>query len=109
QVTPGEGFEVVKDLMVDDDVEVGRKVNFKAISSEYGRNHLEWKKGNENDNDDKKDVEEKVKSEEDDTKPPTAVVYYNRKKDVQHANEEEVVGKAYQASADQIIVVSVEE
>ncbi|KAF6154479.1 hypothetical protein GIB67_028371 [Kingdonia uniflora] len=32
QVTPGKGLEVVKDLMVDDDV----KVNLEAISSEYG-------------------------------------------------------------------------
>ncbi|KAF6150261.1 hypothetical protein GIB67_017161, partial [Kingdonia uniflora] len=36
QVVPGDGLEVVNDLMVDDDVEVGREVNFKAISFEYG-------------------------------------------------------------------------
>ncbi|KAF6142857.1 hypothetical protein GIB67_002721 [Kingdonia uniflora] len=64
QVVPGEVLEVVNDLMVDDDVEVGREVNFKAISSEYGGDLLEWKKGDKKDNDEKKDVEEKVKSEE---------------------------------------------
>ncbi|KAF6134726.1 hypothetical protein GIB67_002127 [Kingdonia uniflora] len=64
QVAPGEILEVVNDLMVDDDVEVGRKVNFNAIPSEYGGDLLEWKKGDKKDNDDKKDVEEKVKSEE---------------------------------------------
>ncbi|KAF6135340.1 hypothetical protein GIB67_027214, partial [Kingdonia uniflora] len=63
-VMPGEILEVVNDLMVDDDVEVGREVNFNAISSEYGGDLLEWKKGDEKDNDDKKDDEEKVKSEE---------------------------------------------
>ncbi|KAF6163238.1 hypothetical protein GIB67_025102, partial [Kingdonia uniflora] len=83
QVAPGEGLEVVKDLMVDDDVEV----NLEVILSEYG-GLLKWKKGDEKDDDDKKDVEEKVKSEEEqpqvpeeeDSKPPTAVVYYNGKK-----------------------------
>ncbi|KAF6164164.1 hypothetical protein GIB67_010134 [Kingdonia uniflora] len=64
QVAPGEGLKVVNDLMVDDDVEVGREVNFNAISSEYGGDLLEWKKGDEKYNDDKKDVEENVKSEE---------------------------------------------
>ncbi|KAF6160028.1 hypothetical protein GIB67_033112 [Kingdonia uniflora] len=64
QVAPGEGLEVVKDLMVDDDVEVGREVNFNVISSKYGGDLLDWKKGDEKDNDDKKDVEENVKSEE---------------------------------------------
>ncbi|KAF6167063.1 hypothetical protein GIB67_041318 [Kingdonia uniflora] len=64
QVMFGEILEVVNDLMVDDDVEVGREENFNAISSEYGGDLLEWKMGDEKDNDDKKDVEEKVKSEE---------------------------------------------
>ncbi|KAF6135436.1 hypothetical protein GIB67_027310 [Kingdonia uniflora] len=41
QVAPGEGLEVVYDLMVDDDVEVGREVNFKTIWSEYGGDLLE--------------------------------------------------------------------
>ncbi|KAF6165394.1 hypothetical protein GIB67_018838 [Kingdonia uniflora] len=50
--------------MVDDDDEVGREVNIKTISSEYGGDLLEWKKGGEKDNDNKKDVEEKVKSKE---------------------------------------------
>ncbi|KAF6150302.1 hypothetical protein GIB67_034001 [Kingdonia uniflora] len=137
QVAPGEGLEVVKDFMVDDDVEVGREVNFKAISSEYGGDLLEWKKGDEKDNDDKKNVEEKVKSEEEqpqvaeeeDSDPPTVVVYYNGKKDVQHTNktmvvaevakidivffnQEEVVGEAYQVTyhfVNQTTVVSVEE
>ncbi|KAF6170122.1 hypothetical protein GIB67_025811, partial [Kingdonia uniflora] len=138
QVASGKGLEVVKDLMVDD-LEVGREVNFKAISSEYGCDLLEWMKGDEKDNDDKKNVEEKVKSEEEqpqvaeeeDSKPSIVVVYYNRKKYAQHANEtmvvaeiaktdivffnqEKVVGEAYQsaylyASADQITVISVVE
>ncbi|KAF6143344.1 hypothetical protein GIB67_001288 [Kingdonia uniflora] len=119
QVTPGEGLEVVKDLMVDDDVEV----NLEVISSEYGGGLLNWKKDDEKDDDDKKYVEEKVKyeeeqpqvAEEEDSEPPTVVVYYNRKKYVQHANEtlvvveiiktdivffnhEEVVGEAYQTT-----------
>ncbi|KAF6165550.1 hypothetical protein GIB67_006440, partial [Kingdonia uniflora] len=64
QVMSGEGLEVVNDLIVDDDVKVRREVNFKAISSEYGGDLLEWKKGDKNDNNEKKDVEEKVKSEE---------------------------------------------
>ncbi|KAF6162709.1 hypothetical protein GIB67_022368 [Kingdonia uniflora] len=86
---------VVKDLVVDNDIKVKMEVNFKAISSEYGGDLLEWMKGDEIDDDDKNDVEEKVKSEEEqpqvvkkeDSEPPTVVVYYNRKKDVQHANE----------------------
>ncbi|KAF6176769.1 hypothetical protein GIB67_031580, partial [Kingdonia uniflora] len=68
QVTPGEGLEVVKDLMVDDDVEVRMEVNLEAISSEYGGGLLEWKKGHkkdgedekDDDDDDEKDVEEKM-------------------------------------------------
>ncbi|KAF6145198.1 hypothetical protein GIB67_041393 [Kingdonia uniflora] len=64
QVAPGEILVVENALMVDDDVEVGREVNFNAISSEYGGDLLMWKKGEEKDNDDKKDVEEKVKFEE---------------------------------------------
>ncbi|KAF6163586.1 hypothetical protein GIB67_022151 [Kingdonia uniflora] len=130
QVAPREGLEVVKYLIVDDDVEV----NLKAISSEYGGGLLKWMKGDEKDNDDKKDVEKNVKFEEEqpqvveeeDSELPTVVVYYNRKKDVQHANEtmvaaevaktdvvffnqEKVVGEAYQASADQTTIVSAEE
>ncbi|KAF6140894.1 hypothetical protein GIB67_042307, partial [Kingdonia uniflora] len=128
-------MEVVNDLMVDDDVEVGRKVNFKVISSEYGGDLLEWKKGDEKDNDEKKDVKEKVKSEEEqpqvaeeeNLEPPTVVVYYNEKNEVAKTdivffNQDKVVGEAYQtlevekaqdessqASADQTTVVSVEE
>ncbi|KAF6144225.1 hypothetical protein GIB67_004898 [Kingdonia uniflora] len=59
-----EGLKVVKNLMVDDDIEVRREVNFKAISFEYGGDLLKWKKGDEKYNDDKKDAEEKVKSKE---------------------------------------------
>ncbi|KAF6170179.1 hypothetical protein GIB67_038712 [Kingdonia uniflora] len=115
QVVPGEILEVENALMVDDDVEVGRKVNFNVISSEYGGDLLEWKKGEEKDNDDKKDVEEKVKYEEEkvqemeeskngdekvdgdekfddaakeeDSEQPTVVVYYTEKKYVQPDNE----------------------
>ncbi|KAF6151073.1 hypothetical protein GIB67_042408 [Kingdonia uniflora] len=36
QVAPGEILEVANAFMVDDDVEVGREVDFNAISSEYG-------------------------------------------------------------------------
>ncbi|KAF6135378.1 hypothetical protein GIB67_027252 [Kingdonia uniflora] len=124
QVTPGEGLEVVKDLMVDDDVEV----NLEVISSEYGGGLLKWKKGDEKDNNDKNDVEENVKSEEEqpqvaeeeNSEPPTVMVYFNGKKDtmvvaevakteILFFNQEEVVGKACKASADQTTVVSVEE
>ncbi|KAF6145768.1 hypothetical protein GIB67_016217 [Kingdonia uniflora] len=99
KVVPGEILEVVNALMVDDDVEVEREVNFNAILFEYGDDLLEWKKGDKKDNDDKKDVEEKVKSEEekmekskngdekvydvaeeDESEQPTVVVYYTGKK-----------------------------
>ncbi|KAF6141048.1 hypothetical protein GIB67_006493, partial [Kingdonia uniflora] len=85
------------------DVAVGREVNFNAISSEYGGDLQESKKGEEKD---QKGVKEKVKSEEDkmeeskngdekvddvaekeDSKQPTVVGYYTGKKDVQHDNE----------------------
>ncbi|KAF6141062.1 hypothetical protein GIB67_006507 [Kingdonia uniflora] len=120
QVVSGEGLKVVKDLMVDDDVEVGRKVNLEAISSEYGGGLQEQKNGDEKVDDIEKDGEEKVKSEEEqpqvaeeeDSEQQTVVVYYNGKKDIQHGNEtmvvanvakddivffnqEEVVGEAY--------------
>ncbi|KAF6159455.1 hypothetical protein GIB67_032226, partial [Kingdonia uniflora] len=42
QVVHGEILEVVNDLMVGDDVEVGSEVNFNAISSEYGGDLLEY-------------------------------------------------------------------
>ncbi|KAF6151065.1 hypothetical protein GIB67_042400 [Kingdonia uniflora] len=93
QVAPGEGLKVVKDLMVDHDVEV----NLEVISSEYGGGLL--KKGDEKDNDDKKDVEENVKSEEE--QPQVA------KSDILFFNQDEVVGEAYQASADQTTIVSI--
>ncbi|KAF6140202.1 hypothetical protein GIB67_000250 [Kingdonia uniflora] len=134
QVTPGEILEMVNDLMVDDDAEVGREVNFNAISPEYGGDLLEWKKGDEKDNADKKDVEEKVKSEEEevqemeeskngdekvddvaeeeDSEQPTVVVLWwlkVAKIDIVFFNQEKVVGEAYQASADQTTAVSVEE
>ncbi|KAF6157106.1 hypothetical protein GIB67_041567 [Kingdonia uniflora] len=76
QVTPGEGLEVVKDLMVDDDVEV----NLVAISFEYGGGLLK-----------------------------TMLVAEVVKTDIVFFNQEEAVGEAYQASADQITAVSVEE
>ncbi|KAF6135149.1 hypothetical protein GIB67_035220, partial [Kingdonia uniflora] len=125
QVTPGEELEVVNNLMVDDYVEVGREVNFKVISYEYGGDLLEWKKGDKKENDDMKDVEEKVKSEEEqpqvaeeeDSKPPTVVtmvVAEVAKSNIVFFNQDEVIGEAYQsvylqASADQITAVSVEE
>ncbi|KAF6136270.1 hypothetical protein GIB67_042755 [Kingdonia uniflora] len=103
QVASGEGLEVVKDLVVDDDVEVGMEANLKPISSEYGGSLLEEKEFEE---------EQPQVAEEEDSEP-TPVVYYTRKKDVQHDNEtmvaaevaktdivffnhEEVVGEAYQ-------------
>ncbi|KAF6174699.1 hypothetical protein GIB67_008754 [Kingdonia uniflora] len=64
QAAPGEGLKVVKDLMVDDDVEVGMEVNLEAISFEYGGGLLELKKGDKKDDEDEKYVEEKVKSVE---------------------------------------------
>ncbi|KAF6175495.1 hypothetical protein GIB67_021985, partial [Kingdonia uniflora] len=60
QVVAGEGLEVVKDLVVDDDVEVEIEVNLEAISSEYGGGLLE-KKGDKKYDEDEKYVEEKVK------------------------------------------------
>ncbi|KAF6144744.1 hypothetical protein GIB67_017763 [Kingdonia uniflora] len=98
QVAPEEGLKVVKDLMVDDDVEVGREVNFKAISSEYGGDLLEWKKGDNKDNDDKKDVEDK-----------SMVVAEVAKNNLVFFNQEEIVGDVYQVSTDQTTAVSVEE
>ncbi|KAF6159429.1 hypothetical protein GIB67_032200 [Kingdonia uniflora] len=128
QVTPGEGLEVVKDLMVDDDVEVVREVNFKSISSEYGSDLLEWKKSDEKDDDDKKDAEVKVKSykeqpqvaKEENSEPPTVVtmvvaevqtmgVPEVAKTDIIFFNQEEVIGEAYQASVDQTTVESIKE
>ncbi|KAF6177103.1 hypothetical protein GIB67_015978 [Kingdonia uniflora] len=90
QVAPGEGLEVVKYLMVDDDV----KVNLEVISPKYGGGLLKWKKGDEKDNNDKKYVEEIVKSEEE--LPQTLEV-------------EKIEDEASQASTDQTTVVSVEE
>ncbi|KAF6158367.1 hypothetical protein GIB67_022447, partial [Kingdonia uniflora] len=114
------GLEEVNDLMVDDDVEVGREVNFKTILSEYGGDFLEWKNGKEKDNDEKKDAEKKVKSEEEqpqvaeeeDSEPPTVVtmvVTEVAKTDIVLFNQEEVFGEANQGNADQTTVVSVEE
>ncbi|KAF6151520.1 hypothetical protein GIB67_016332 [Kingdonia uniflora] len=64
QVVPGEGLEVVRDLVVDDDAEVGMEVNLEVISSEYDGGLLEWKKGDKKDNEDEKEVEEKESREE---------------------------------------------
>ncbi|KAF6135198.1 hypothetical protein GIB67_035269 [Kingdonia uniflora] len=80
QVAPGAILEVVNALMVDDDVKVGREVNFNAIPSKYGGDLLE-----------------------------TMVVAEVAKTDIVFFNQEEVVGEAYQASADQTTAVSVEE
>ncbi|KAF6138983.1 hypothetical protein GIB67_010709 [Kingdonia uniflora] len=85
QVTPGKGLEVVKDLMLNDDIEVGREVNFKAISFEYDGDLLVEKVKSEED--------QPQVAEEEDSEPPTIVVYYNGKKDVQHANETMVVAE----------------
>ncbi|KAF6158863.1 hypothetical protein GIB67_012506 [Kingdonia uniflora] len=90
QVAPREELEVIKDLMVDDDIEVEREVNLKAISSEYGGDLLEME----------------VSEQE------TVVVYYAGKKDVVEEvnktmvakndivlfDQEEVVGEAYQVT-----------
>ncbi|KAF6140213.1 hypothetical protein GIB67_000261 [Kingdonia uniflora] len=90
QVTPGEGLEVVKDLMVNNDVEVGMEVNLEAISPEYGGGLLEWKKSDKKDDEDEKDdddeidVEEKVKSVEEEQ--PQVV----KKKEVQENGDEKV-------------------
>ncbi|KAF6165254.1 hypothetical protein GIB67_030436 [Kingdonia uniflora] len=70
------------------------------MMSEYGGDLLEvkWKKGSKKDNDEKKDVEEK-----------TMVVVEVAKTDIVFFNQDEVVGEAYQASADQTTAVSVKE
>ncbi|KAF6155097.1 hypothetical protein GIB67_035844 [Kingdonia uniflora] len=98
--------------------------------------YVKWKKGEEKDNDDKKNVEERVKSEEEevqemeeskngdkkadgdekvddvveeeDLEQPTTMVVA-AKDHIVFFNQEEVVGEAYQASADQTTVVSIEE
>ncbi|KAF6137081.1 hypothetical protein GIB67_030845 [Kingdonia uniflora] len=112
QVALGEGLEVVKDLMVDDEVEVERKVNLEVISSEYGGDLLELKKGDEKDNedekddDDEKDVEEKTMVV---VEVYTMVVAEVEKTDIVFFNLEEVVGEDYQASVDQTTAVSIEE
>ncbi|KAF6156314.1 hypothetical protein GIB67_013758 [Kingdonia uniflora] len=125
---PNKKKKVVNDLMVDDDVEVGREVNSNAISFEYGGDLLEWKKGDKKDNDDKKDVEENVKSEEKqpqvaeeeevqemeesnngDEKVDDVEKDEVAKTEIVFFNQEKVVGKAYQASDDQTTVASVEE
>ncbi|KAF6167580.1 hypothetical protein GIB67_031163 [Kingdonia uniflora] len=80
QVAPGEGLKVVNDLMVDDDVEVGREVYFKAISSEYGGDLL-----------------------------GTMVVAEVAKINLVFFNQYEVVGEAYHASADQTTIIYVKE
>ncbi|KAF6158526.1 hypothetical protein GIB67_040040 [Kingdonia uniflora] len=120
QVAPRERLEVVKDLIVEDEVEAERKVNMEAISSEYGGDLLEWKMGDEKDDEDEKDDSDKKDVEEkmEDSEQQTLVVYYDGKKanetmeakiDVVLFYQEEVVGKAYQNSTNQITIVSVEE
>ncbi|KAF6148044.1 hypothetical protein GIB67_024219 [Kingdonia uniflora] len=104
QVAPGKGLEVVKDFMIDDDVEVGMEVNLEAILSEYGDGLLEWKKGDKKDDEDEKDVEEKVKSAEEERPQvakeeevqETMVAAEVTKIDIVFFNQEEVVGEAYQ-------------
>ncbi|KAF6158275.1 hypothetical protein GIB67_001346 [Kingdonia uniflora] len=80
----------------------------KAEEADVLNKKKKWKKGEEKDNDDKKDVEEKVKSEEEEVQE-TMVVAEVAKTDIVFFNQEEAVGETYQASADQITVVSVEE
>ncbi|KAF6136652.1 hypothetical protein GIB67_016108 [Kingdonia uniflora] len=122
QVVPREGLEVVNNLMVDDDVEVGREVNFNAISSEYGIDLLEIeesKNGDEKVDDAEKDGEEKESEEEQpqvaeegDSEPPTVVtmvVAEVAKTDIVFFNQKEVVGEAYQVSVNQTTAASVEE
>ncbi|KAF6139542.1 hypothetical protein GIB67_015499 [Kingdonia uniflora] len=108
QVAPRKILEVANALMVDDDVEVGREVNFNTISSEYGGDLLDLKKGEEKDNYNKKNVKEKVKSKEEEVQE-TMVVAEVAKADIVFFNQKEVVGEAYQASADQTTAVFVEE
>ncbi|KAF6169964.1 hypothetical protein GIB67_034356 [Kingdonia uniflora] len=66
-VMPREKLEVVKDLMVNDDVEVKKEVNLEAISSKYCGSLLE-----------------------------TMVVAEVAKTDIAFFNQEEVIGEAYQ-------------
>ncbi|KAF6173758.1 hypothetical protein GIB67_042926 [Kingdonia uniflora] len=105
QVASGEGLEVVKDLMVDDDVKVEREVNLKVISSEYGGDLLDWKKG---------EIDGEEKAEDDKEQPQVADKEEVQetmvaKTDIIFIDQEKVVGEAYQASTYQIIDVSVEE
>ncbi|KAF6158123.1 hypothetical protein GIB67_014917, partial [Kingdonia uniflora] len=99
QIAPRHELEVVKDLMVDDDVEV----NLKAISFEYGGGLLEWKNGDEKVNEDEKDDDvekdggEKAKSIEEE-RPQTIVVREVAKTDIAFFNQEEFVGEAYQVT-----------
>ncbi|KAF6136068.1 hypothetical protein GIB67_000472 [Kingdonia uniflora] len=60
QVASGKRLEVVKYLVVDDDIEVRIEINLEAILSEYGGGLLE--KGDKKNDEDEKDVKEKVKS-----------------------------------------------
>ncbi|KAF6139319.1 hypothetical protein GIB67_021529 [Kingdonia uniflora] len=98
QGSPREGLDMVKDLMVDDDVEVGREINLEAISSEYGGDFLEyvkWKKGKidgeekaEDDKEQPQVVDDEEVQEMEDSEHKTVVVYYDGKKDVvEEANE----------------------
>ncbi|KAF6174692.1 hypothetical protein GIB67_008747, partial [Kingdonia uniflora] len=105
-------LEVTNALMVDDDVEVGREVNFNAISSEYGDDLLEMEESKNGD--EKVDSDEKVDDvvEEEDLKQPTVVTMVVAevvKTDLVFFNQEEVVGETYQAKTDQTTVASVEE
>ncbi|KAF6158880.1 hypothetical protein GIB67_012297 [Kingdonia uniflora] len=80
QVAHRDGLEVVKDLMVQDEVEIEREVYLEAISSEYGGDCLETM-----------EVAKVAKTE---------VVFFNQENDVD---------KAYQTSVDQTTAISVEE
>ncbi|KAF6149117.1 hypothetical protein GIB67_000895 [Kingdonia uniflora] len=115
QVAHGEGLEVVKDLMVDDDVEVGREVNLKATSSEYGGDLLEWKKckidGEEKAEDDKEQpqVADEEKVQEASTDQTTVVYVEEQIMEVAKTEDEASQSVYLQASAEQTAAISVEE
>ncbi|KAF6152949.1 hypothetical protein GIB67_039656 [Kingdonia uniflora] len=105
QVAPEEGLKVIKDLMVDNDVEVGKEVNLEVILSEYGGDLLEWKKGLKDGEEKAEDGKEQPQVTDEEEVQETMIA----KTDIVFFDQEEVVGEAYQASADQTTVVSVEE
>ncbi|KAF6177057.1 hypothetical protein GIB67_015932 [Kingdonia uniflora] len=87
QVTIREGLEVVKDLVVDDDVEVGMEVNCKAILSEYGGDLLEASSDQTTTVSVKEQTIEVEKTEDEAKVAQTEVVIYHQEEDVDEASQ----------------------